>query len=111
MSMITGKRLSLNFTNISKSYIKATAWVPRGFAARYPTKYDVDENELARISKLAQISLDDAKDELEMAKAGEDGEVERKDDSEAEENGVEIKESNECVTFRPITLPNDSWKI
>jgi len=50
--------------------ITATAWVPRGHAAAYPTKYVFDEDEYARISKLAKLELDDAKDDLEDARKG-----------------------------------------
>ena len=50
------------------SMITATAWVPRGHAVAFPTKYVFDEDEYARISKLAKLELDDAKDDLENAK-------------------------------------------
>ncbi|KAI7284339.1 rRNA processing protein Pwp1 [Hortaea werneckii] len=50
------------------SMITATTWVPRGYAAAYPTKYVFDEDEYARISKLAKLELDDAKEGLEDAK-------------------------------------------
>ncbi|KAK5134348.1 hypothetical protein LTR08_006528 [Meristemomyces frigidus] len=50
------------------SMITATAWVPRGHAAAYPTKYVFDEDEYARISKLAKLELDDAKEDLEDAR-------------------------------------------
>jgi len=50
------------------SMITATAWVPRGFAAPFPSKYVFDDDEYERISKLAKLQLDDAKEELEEAK-------------------------------------------
>ncbi|KAK5171972.1 rRNA-processing protein [Saxophila tyrrhenica] len=50
------------------SMITATTWVPRGHAAAFPTKYVFDEDEYARISKLAKLELDDAKDDLETAR-------------------------------------------
>ncbi|OCK83845.1 WD40 repeat-like protein [Lepidopterella palustris CBS 459.81] len=50
------------------SMITATTWVPRGFAAPFPTKYVFDEDEYERIAKLAKLRLDDAKDDLEEAK-------------------------------------------
>lgn len=53
------------------SMITATTWVPRGFAAPFPTKYQFDEDEYARISKLANLQLEDAKEELEEAQAEE----------------------------------------
>ena len=57
------------------SMITATAWVPRGYAAEFPTKYAVDDQELARISKLAKLKLEDAKDDLRDARTGEDTET------------------------------------
>lgn len=48
--------------------ITATAWVPRGFAAPFPTKYDFNEEEFARIAELAKLQLDDANEELEEAR-------------------------------------------
>jgi len=45
--------------------ITATTWVPRGFAAPFPSRYQFDEDEYERISKLANLQLEDAKEELE----------------------------------------------
>ena len=50
------------------SMITASAWVPRGAPAAFPVKYHVDEAELARISKLAKLQLQDAQSDLENAK-------------------------------------------
>lgn len=50
------------------SMITATTWVPRGHAAAFPTKYVFDEDEYARISKLAKLELSDAKHDLEKAR-------------------------------------------
>ena len=47
--------------------ITATTWVPRGFAAPFPTKYVFDEEEFERISTLAKLQLDDAKEDLQEA--------------------------------------------
>lgn len=47
--------------------ITTTAWVPRGFAAPFPTKYTFDEEEFERIAALAKLQLDDAKEDLEEA--------------------------------------------
>ena len=52
------------------SMITATAWVPRGHAAAFPTKYVFDEDEYARISKLAKLEIHDAKEDLENARQG-----------------------------------------
>lgn len=48
--------------------ITATAWVPRGHAAAFPTKYNMDDEEYSRIAKLAKLELDDAKEDLEKAR-------------------------------------------
>ncbi|KAF7537386.1 hypothetical protein G7054_g3759 [Neopestalotiopsis clavispora] len=49
------------------SMITTAAWVPRGFAAPFPTKYDFDDEEFERIAELAKLQLDDANDELDEA--------------------------------------------
>ncbi|KAI9837377.1 MAG: hypothetical protein M1838_004843 [Thelocarpon superellum] len=46
------------------SMITATTWVPRGFAAPFPTRYEFDEAEFERITSLAKLHLEDAQDEL-----------------------------------------------
>lgn len=48
--------------------ITATAWVPRGFAAPFPTKYEFDEDEFQRIAELAKLQLDDANEDLDDAR-------------------------------------------
>lgn len=66
--------------------ITTTAWVPRGFAAPFPKKYDFDEEEFERIATLAKLQLDDAKEDFEDAQDKEndedDDEEERPEDSE-----------------------------
>lgn len=51
--------------------ITAVSWVPRGHASQFPTRYVFDEEEYDRISKLAKLELDDAKEDLAHAKAEE----------------------------------------
>jgi periodic tryptophan protein 1 len=53
--------------------ITATTWVPRGFAAPFPSRYQFDDDEYERISKLANLQLEDAKEDLEEAQAEETG--------------------------------------
>lgn len=74
------------------SMITASLWVPRGAAATFPEKYDIDEDELARISKLAKLQLEDAKEDLSDAKNGRQGDTEA-EDSDAEEGGVTMGKS------------------
>ena len=47
--------------------ISSSCWVPRGFASEFPEQYDLDDAEMERISKMAQLELDDAKDDLQNA--------------------------------------------
>jgi periodic tryptophan protein 1 len=72
------------------SMITATAWVPRGYAATFPTKYKVDEHELARISNLAKLNLNDANEELQQAKESNKNGISEEDGSDDEQNGVKL---------------------
>ncbi|EJD06886.1 transducin family protein/WD-40 repeat family protein [Fomitiporia mediterranea MF3/22] len=47
--------------------ISCVSWVKRGVAAQHPQKYNLDERELERVSKLARIEIEDARQELERA--------------------------------------------
>lgn len=66
------------------SMITATSWVPRGFAAPFPTKYNFDEEEFERIAELAKLQLDDANEDLDEARnaeaQGNDGDEMKEDD-------------------------------
>ncbi|KAI9727932.1 MAG: hypothetical protein M1828_005337 [Chrysothrix sp. TS-e1954] len=70
------------------SMITATAWVPRGHAQQFPIKYEITDEEYDRISKLAQLELDEARDDLKEAQAGEE---ERKTNGS---NGVTASNTN-----------------
>ena len=72
------------------SMITASTWVPRGAAARSPTKYDVDDAELSRISQLAKLQLEDAKNDLHVAQAG-DEDAARADTSGEEDGDVQTQ--------------------
>jgi len=82
--------------------ITATAWVPRGFAAPFPTKYTFDEDEFQRIAELAKLQLDDANEDLDEARneteksAGDDAMVE--DDGSDDEAPVKNSKSKGFVT-------------
>jgi periodic tryptophan protein 1 len=60
---------------MAESMITTSAWVPRGFAAPFPSRYTFDEAEFERIAELAKLQLDDANDDLEEAQAGEKGDT------------------------------------
>ncbi|KAI0428426.1 WD domain-containing protein [Xylaria sp. FL1042] len=75
---------------MAESMITTSAWVPRGFAAPFPSKYNFDEAEFERIAELAKLQLDDANDDLEEAQAGRKGD---EDDASADgDSDVEIKD-------------------
>lgn len=67
------------------SMITTSTWVPRGFAAPFPAKYDFDEEEFERIASMAKLKLDDANDDLEEAQAGESSKASKKTDDDDEE--------------------------
>ncbi|PYI03772.1 rRNA processing protein Pwp1 [Aspergillus sclerotiicarbonarius CBS 121057] len=59
------------------SMITTSAWVRRGVAAQFPTKYEINEEEMDRISKMARMQLEDAQGDL---KAAQDEAMEEDDD-------------------------------
>lgn len=67
--------------------ITTSAWVRRGMAAQFPTKYEIDENEMNRISELARMQLEDAKEDLSTAQEGDEGEEAMDEDQEAGKDG------------------------
>lgn len=71
--------------------ISTTAWIARGKSAKEPTKYSVDEAELDRVSKLANVHFQDAKEQLEQAQQAAAGWENGKDEEtwEDEEEGSE----------------------
>ena len=77
------------------SMITTSAWVPRGFAAPFPTKYKFDEQEFERIAELAKLQLDDANEDLEEAQ---------------EEEEAKEKEENKENKAKKNTNTNDSSK-
>lgn len=81
--------------------ITAAQWVPRGFAAPFPKKYEFDEDEFARIADLAKLQLDDAQEDLEEAqKDGSDDEKQENGDQPMEVDGTGKSEKIEYV-FTP----------
>ncbi|KAK2738509.1 hypothetical protein FQN57_007024 [Myotisia sp. PD_48] len=77
------------------SMITATAWVRRGAAAQFPEKYEIDEEEINRISKLAQVQLENARSDLRAAREeNESDEEEMKDVHEEAEGEVEAGEGS-----------------
>lgn len=90
------------------SMITTSAWVPRGFAAPFPSRYNFDETEFKRIAELAKLQLDDANDDLEEARAGgdhaegddtteDDDKVMIEDTKDGDIAGVKEHKTEECV--------------
>lgn len=76
------------------SMITATAWVPRGFAAPFPTKYEIDEVEFQRIAELAKLQLEDAIEDLDDARktaADNDADAVAKDEDDDEDGDSAAK--------------------
>ncbi|KAI0192858.1 WD40-repeat-containing domain protein [Xylaria flabelliformis] len=71
---------------MADSMITTTSWVPRGFAAPFPSRYNFDEAEFERIAELAKLQLDDANEDLEAAQAdkGTDHDHDDNDDDDNE---------------------------
>jgi periodic tryptophan protein 1 len=83
--------------------ITATTWVPRGFAAPFPSRYQFDEDEYDRISKLANLQLEDAKDDLEEAQAVANGKSNGKSTkgSKARDDEYESRNFPACTANHP----------
>jgi periodic tryptophan protein 1 len=75
--------------------ITATTWVPRGFAAPFPTKYVFDEEEFERISTLAKLQLDDAKEDLQGAQKESYGGSKKEGLNESQNDNRDVLKSHE----------------
>ncbi|EYE93647.1 rRNA-processing protein PWP1 [Aspergillus ruber CBS 135680] len=84
------------------SMITTSTWVRRGAAAQFPTKYEIDEKEMNRISNLARMQLEEAQGDLSVAQEGkedeamdEDEEKEGAKEDDGIENGSEKKDDDD----------------
>ena len=66
--------------------ITTTTWVRRGVAAQFPTKYEIDEVEMDRISKLAQMQLEEAREDLQEVQ-GNNKNINKKEEEKKEKGG------------------------
>ncbi|KAI0553564.1 WD domain-containing protein [Xylaria curta] len=71
---------------MADSMITTTSWVPRGFAAPFPSRYNFDEAEFERIAELAKLQLDDANEDLEEAQAGKGTDHDEDDDDDDDDD-------------------------
>jgi periodic tryptophan protein 1 len=80
--------------------ITTSAWVRRGVAAQFPTKYEIDEEEMNRISKLARMQLEDAREDLSAAQEQEkkEGDAMEEDDDDDVEEKHEKKDASDKMS-------------
>lgn len=71
--------------------ISSSTWVPRGFASEFPEKYELDDEEMERINAMANLELNDAREQLAEAEADE----EQDDDEEEKPATTQLKEQIE----------------
>ncbi|KAI5866439.1 WD40 repeat-like protein [Durotheca rogersii] len=99
------------------SMITTSAWVPRGFAAPFPAKYNIDEAEFDRIANLAKLKLDDANEDLRGAREEQEDSDDVSDDdgkeSSAEKgtgNGEEKAPAPDDEEAEDIDINDDDLK-
>lgn len=71
--------------------ISATAWVPKGFASEFPEKYELNDEEMARIEAMSNLNLLEAKSELKQAEEDEGVEIELEEQKNAETNSKKLQ--------------------
>jgi periodic tryptophan protein 1 len=77
--------------------ITTSAWVRRGVAAQFPTKYEIDEEEMNRISKLARMQLEDAREDLtEAQERAKDDDVKEDDAMDEDDKEKDDKKTTEA---------------
>lgn len=81
--------------------ITATAWIRRGVAAPFPSKYVFDENEYQRIADLTKLQLDDANEDMKdnIGSVPDDSKTEKDDKSESDLDTPEHMEISTLVTL------------
>jgi periodic tryptophan protein 1 len=91
--------------------VTTAAWVPRGYAARMPAKYNFDEAEFQRIADLAKLQLEDAREDLKEAEEQEAQEAQEAGESVPKEPRGNRKERRKAIQpERPAPAQNDDLK-
>ncbi|KAF3483989.1 uncharacterized protein GIQ15_03313 [Arthroderma uncinatum] len=78
------------------SMITSTAWVRRGVAAQFPERYEIDEAEISRISKLAKVQLESARTDLNAARNANANDDDN-DEEEEDEDEDDVMETTDEV--------------
>lgn len=76
--------------------ISSSCWVPRGFASEFPEKYELDDAEMERINKMAQLELQDAKEDLEEAQKSQGLQSQAELDDDLKEYNLESYDDDEA---------------
>jgi len=72
--------------------LSSSTWVPRGFASEFPEKYELDDEEMERINKLAQLEINDAKEGIKNAEEDDEDE-----DVDVEDSKVATKKLGDQI--------------
>lgn len=75
--------------------ITATAWVPRGFAAQFPVRKELNDEEFERIAAMSKLKLEDAQEDLEGAEA--EARIEDEDDADNGPSDDEMEEDEDEI--------------
>ncbi|BAE55846.1 unnamed protein product [Aspergillus oryzae RIB40] len=89
------------------SMITTTSWVRRGVAAQMPIKYEIDEEEMNRISTLAKMQLEDAQSDL---KAAQEGDEDDDDEAMEEDDKKDVMEEDSGKKTEATTADDDDLK-
>lgn len=91
--------------------ISATAWVPRGYAAEFAEKYELNDEEIQRIEQMANLNLGDIDAEEVEQMMGEDQEQEEDEEDEetreGEDAAVEAAYNNPESLREQADIDND----
>lgn len=82
--------------------ISSSCWVPRGFASEFPEKYELDDAEMERITKMAQLELEDAKEDLADAQKQMTSQIEIDDD--LKEYNLESYDDEENTNTESVSI-------
>lgn len=94
--------------------ISSSCWVPRGFASEFPEKYELDDAEMERITQMAQLELEDAKEDLEQAQKESQLKTQIEVDDDLKEYNLENyddegnDETGETITMFPGLASTDA---
>ncbi|ODV93658.1 hypothetical protein PACTADRAFT_51431 [Pachysolen tannophilus NRRL Y-2460] len=79
--------------------ISATSWVPRGYASEFPEKYELDDEEMARITAMANLEISDARKGLKEAEEAEEVEGTTEESSNRDALKDEIEFDNDLKEY------------